>query len=61
MGALFPQLQGGHEEDGFQLGSVVHGRIMGDNRHKLKPGRFRADVRRTVFLMKRVKHWDRLP
>ena len=40
---------------------MVHGRIMGGNRHKLKPGRFRADVRRTVFLMKRVEHWDRLP
>lgn len=49
LGSLFPQLQGSHEEDWVQLGSVVCGRIVGDNKHKLKPWGFRGDVRRSIL------------
>lgn len=28
---------------------------------KLKEGRFRLDIRKTVCIMRLVKHWDRLP
>lgn len=37
-------------EDGARLFTVGHDRRMGDNKHKLKQEKFKADIRKTFFI-----------
>lgn len=56
-------------EDGARLFTVRHDRRMGDNKHKLKQEKFKADIRKTFFIFstfsfffdKTFLQWSRLP
>lgn len=54
-------LQGGCQEYGARLFTVVNGKRTRDNRHMLKQKRFRADKKKSFFSMRTVRQWSRLP
>jgi len=59
--ADFQYLRGAYRKDGEGLfTSVCSDRTRG-NSSKLKEGRFRLDIRKTFFITRVVKHWNRLP
>lgn len=53
-------LQGGHHNSGARLFIVLHGGRTQDNRYKLKHERFWLHIRKSLFMMKTVRHWNRL-
>ena len=54
-------LQGGGQEDGARLFSVVPRDRTRGNGHKLKPGKFRLNTRKNFFPLRVTEHWHRLP
>ncbi|GAB0183437.1 hypothetical protein GRJ2_000809000 [Grus japonensis] len=57
----FQYLKGAYKKDGDRLFSRACCDRTRDNGFKLKEGRFRLDIRKKFFMMRVVKHWNRLP
>ena len=53
-------LTGGYKKDGHRLFSRVCCDRTRGNCFKLEEGRFRLDIRKKIFKMRLVKHWNRL-
>lgn len=58
-GLCLKQVVGEYREDKARLFSEVHCSRMRGHRHKLGCGKFWPDVRKTLFSMSLVKHWNR--
>jgi len=61
LGAAFQLLKGAYNKDGDRLFSRACCDMTRGNSFKLKKSRFRLDVRQKFFMMRVVKHWNRLP
>ncbi|KFP65471.1 hypothetical protein N322_11631, partial [Cariama cristata] len=59
--AAFQYLKGAYMRDGDRLFSRVCCDRTRGNGFKLKEGRFRLDIKKKLFTMRVVKHWNRLP
>jgi len=59
--AAFQYLKGAYGKDSENLFSKVCCDRTRNNGFKVREGRFRLGIRKTVFAMKVVKHWHRLP
>ena len=57
----FQYLKGAYKKDGDRLFSMACCNRTRGNGFKLKEGRFRLDIRKKFFIMRVVKHWNRLP
>ena len=59
--AAFQYLKGAYKKDGDTLFSKACCDRTRRNGFKLKEGRFRLDIRKKLFTMRVVRHWNRLP
>ncbi|KFQ89275.1 hypothetical protein N337_06866, partial [Phoenicopterus ruber ruber] len=59
--AAFQYLKGTYKKDGEKLFSRACCDRTRGNGFKLKEGRYRPQIRKKVFTMRVVKHWNRLP
>jgi len=57
----YKYLQGGCQEHGARLFSVVPSDRTRGNGHKLKPGKFHLNTRKNFFPLRVMEHWNRLP
>jgi len=57
----YKYLQGGCQEDGAKLFSVVPSDRIRGNGHKLKHRKFRLKMRKNFFTMRVTEPWNRLP
>jgi len=57
----YKYLQGGCQEDGAKLFSVVPSNRISGNGHKLKHRKFRLNMRKNFFTLRVTEHWNRLP
>ncbi|KAK4822091.1 hypothetical protein QYF61_009728 [Mycteria americana] len=57
----FQYLKGAYEKDGDKLFNRACSNRTRANGFKLNEGRFRLDIRKKFFIMRRVRHWNRLP
>ena len=56
----FQYLKGGYKKEGDRLFSRVCCNRMRRNGFKLKEGRFRLDIKKKIFTVRVVRHWNRL-
>ena len=59
--ATFQYLEGAYKKDGARLFSRACYNRTRSNGFKLKEGRYRLDIRKEVFTVRVVRHWNRLP
>jgi len=57
----FQYLKGAYNKDGDRLFSRAFSDRTRRNGFKLKEGRFRPDIRKKFFIVRVMKHWNRLP
>jgi len=57
----YKYLQGGCQEDGARLFSMVPSDRTRVNGHKQKHGKFRLNMRKNFFALRVTEHWNRLP
>jgi len=58
--AAFRYLKGAYKKAGEGLFTRTCGDTTRGNAFKLKEGRLRLDIRKKVFIMRVVRHWNRL-
>jgi len=54
-------LKGGYKQEGSRPFSMVCCERIRGNGFKLKEGRFRLDISSKFFIIRMVRHWNRLP
>ncbi|KAK4829711.1 hypothetical protein QYF61_006086 [Mycteria americana] len=59
--AAFQYLKEAYKKDGERLFTMVCNDRTWGNGVKLKEGRFRLDIRKKLFMMRVVRHWNRFP
>ncbi|KAK4807211.1 hypothetical protein QYF61_024331 [Mycteria americana] len=59
--AAFQYLKGAYKKDGAKPFSRAYCYRTRGNGFKLKEGRFRLDIRNKFFMLREVRHWNRLP
>ena len=57
----FQYLKGAYKKAGKQLFIRACSDRMRENGFKLEEGRFRLDMRKKIFTVRPVRHWNRLP
>ena len=57
----FQYLKGSNRKEGDRLFSRVCGNRTTGSGFKLRENRFRLDLRKKTFIVKVVRHWNRLP
>lgn len=54
-------LQGGYQDSGAWLCTMLHGGRAKDNRHELQQERFKLDIWKDILMVKRVRQWSGYP